>query len=153
MGWYPRMKTFSGYLNSVGIGQDILGKIDQNRPGPSASGNIKGLLDGPAKVFDVFYQIVMFGAGPGDADNIGFLKGVVSDEQGSDLAGQNDDGDRVHEGRGDPGHRIGGPRSGGDQHHSHLSRGPGISVCRMDRGLFMANQDLADGGLVEFMER
>ncbi len=94
----------------------------------------------------------MFCAGPCDADNIGFLEGIVSNQRGSDLAGENDEGNRIHMGRGDPCHRIGGAGSGGDQRHAHFSRGPGISVCRMDRCLFMANQDLADGGLIKLME-
>ena len=89
----------------------------------------------------------MFGAGTGDADNIRFLKGIVPDQRGSHLARENDDGNGVHVGGGDPCHRIGCSRSGGDQRHPHLSGGPGVSVCRMDSGLLMANQDLTEWGV------
>ena len=74
----------------------------------------------------------MFRTGPSDTDNVHFLEGIVSDQKGRDLTGQDDDGDGVHEGGGDSCHRIGGTRPGGNQSHSDLSCGSGISVCRMD---------------------
>ncbi len=35
----------------------------------------------------------MFGAGPGDPHDIGLLKGIVSDQTGGNLTGEDDDGD------------------------------------------------------------
>ena len=38
----------------------------------------------------------MLGARPGDTNNIGFLKGIVSDERGGYLPSEDDNGDGVH---------------------------------------------------------
>ncbi len=94
----------------------------------------------------------MFGAGPGDPHDIGLLKGIVSNQGGGNLTGEDDDGDRVHVGRCNPCHCVGGARSGGDHHHSHLPGGTGIAVCRMDSRLFMADKNLAERGAGQFVE-
>ncbi len=136
-----------------GIDHDIFGKIDQNRPWSSASGDIEGFFEDPGQIFDIFHQVIMFGAGPGDADNVDFLEGVVSDQERRDLAGQDDDGDGVHEGGGNPCDRIGSTGPGGDQSHSRLSRGSRVSVCSMDGGLFMADQHLMEWGTLKFIKK
>ena len=122
----------------------VLGQVHQHRTGPPGPGDMEGLVDGLGQVVDVLHQIVVLGAGPGDADDVHFLEGVVADQGGGHLAGDHHDGDGVHVGRSDAGHRVGGPGAGGHQGHAHLAGGPGIAVRRMDRGLLVAHQDMLD---------
>ena len=122
----------------------VLGQVDQHRTGPPGPGDMEGLVDGLGQLVDVLHQVVVLGAGPGDADDVHFLEGVVADQGGGHLAGDDHDGDGVQVGRSDAGHRVGGPGAGGHQGHAHLAGGPGIAVRRMDRGLLVAHQDMLD---------
>ena len=86
----------------------------------------------------------MLRAGPGDADRVAFLEGVVADEVRRDLPRDADDGDGVHEGVGKPGDRVGGAGAGGHEEDAALSRGPGITLGRVGRALLVADEDVAD---------
>jgi hypothetical protein len=94
----------------------------------------------------------MLCAGSCDTDNIDFLKSIVSDQRGRDLTGENNEGDGVHKGSGNPGHRIRRPRAGSDYGHPYLSCGPGIPVRRMDSRLFMSNQKLVKWSILKFIK-
>ncbi len=94
-------------------------------------------------------QIVVLGGGAGDTGGIRLLESVIADEMGRHLAGEADDGDTVHQRIDQPGHRVGRARAGGDQHHPHLAGGAGIAFRGVDRGLFVADEDVADGVLLE----
>ena len=47
------------------------------------------------------------------------------------------------------GHRIGGTRPRGHQHHADLSGAAGVAFGRVHRAAFLAHQDVADGVLLE----
>ena len=90
----------------------------------------------------------MLDAGPGDADRIHFLEGVVADQRGRHLAGEDHQRNGIHVGGGDAGHRIGDAGAGGDQHHAGLAAGAGIAIGGVNGGLLVAHQDVLDVLLV-----
>ncbi len=120
----------------------VLGQIDQNRAGPAAAGQMKGLADGGHQIVRVLDQIVMLGHRPGDPDDIHFLEGVVADQHGRHLAGEDHHRNRIAIGRSNAGHGIGGAGAGGNQGHPHLALDPAIGIGGMDRRLFVANQNV-----------
>ena len=68
---------------------DILGQVNQHRAGATRPGKVKCLADGKRQLGDVLYQKVVLGAGPGNAHNIHFLKGIVANQLGRNLPGKN----------------------------------------------------------------
>ena len=60
----------------------------------NSQSNIEGYEIG--QFFDISDQIVLFGNGPGYANNIGFLKGGAADDWQRNLSGNADKRDRVH---------------------------------------------------------
>lgn len=88
---------------------DILGDIHQNRPRTTGTGNVKGFLENPGQLLHRRDEIIVFGAGPGDPDDVHFLEGVVADQVRRDLTADDHQGNRVHVGRGDARDGIGGP--------------------------------------------
>ena len=63
----------------------------------------------------------MFRAGPGYANRVGFLKGVIADHMGWHLPGHTNQGDTVHQRIGEACDAIRGTRPGSDQRHSDAS--------------------------------
>ena len=61
-------------------GRDILGDIDQNRPGPPAPGDEEGVPQDLGQFLDAFHQVIVLGAGAGDSDHVGFLERVGPDQ-------------------------------------------------------------------------
>jgi len=107
------------------------------------------LVDDVRKVLRIRDQPVMLGAGARDADGIGLLKGVVADHEGGHLARQHDKRDAVHQRVGQARHRVGGTRAGGHEHDAGPAGRARIALGGMDRGLFVAHEDVADVVLLE----
>jgi hypothetical protein len=95
----------------------------------------------------------MLGAGTSNADDIGLLKSIVSNEKGRDLTGKDEDGDGIHIGSGNSGDRIRGPWPGGHHGHPYFPCSPCISVCGMDSSLLMTNQYLPEGGIDKLIKK
>jgi hypothetical protein len=93
----------------------------------------------------------MLGAGPGDADDVDLLEGVIADQSPRHLAGQHHQGDRVAIGGGNAGDPVGGAGAGGQKGDADSAGGPGKAVGCMHRALFVAYQDMADTALAEFV--
>ena len=128
---------------------DVLGQIHDDRPRPAAAGHVECLVHHARQRVHVLDQVVVLGAGTGDAGDVGLLEGVVADQVGGHLAGEADDGDAVHEGVGEPGHGVGGARPRGHQDDAHLAGGSGISFRRVHGALLVPDEDVADGVLLE----
>ena len=78
----------------------------------------------------------------GDAKNIGFLEGIGPNRGPGHLTGDHHHRHRIHLGRGDTRHQIGGSRAGSSETHPHLARGPGIGIRRMGATLLVPHQDV-----------
>ena len=127
----------------------ILGNVDHHRAGAAGGGDLERLVDGRGKVCRVLHQVVVLGAVAGDADGIGFLEGVRTDQRGRHLSGDHYHRDRIHEGIGNAGDGIGSPRAAGDQYHAGLAGGAGIALRRVGRRRFVAHQNVADALIAE----
>ena len=127
----------------------VLGQVHDHGAGPAGGRDVIGLADRPAESVDLLHQIVVLGAGPGDADRVGFLEGVVADHVGRHLPGQADHRDAVHERVGEPGDAVGGAGARGDQHRAHLAGGARIALGRVDGALLVPHQDVAQLVLLE----
>ena len=128
---------------------DVLGDVDHHRPGPAARRDVERLVQHPRQVGDVLHQVIVLGAGPGDADGVAFLEGVVADEMRRHLAGDADQRNGIAQRIGQARHRIGGAGAGGDEDAADLAGRAGIAFRRMDGALLMAHQNVAHLLLVE----
>src|SRR3546814_11423907 len=63
------------------------------------------------------------------------LKGVGADQMGGHLAGEDDDGDRIHKRVGDAGDGVRRAGAGGDEHDARLAGGSRVTLRRMHGGL------------------
>ena len=130
---------------------DVLGDVHEHGAGTSRAGQVKRLLEDGREVGDVFDEVVVLGAGAGDADDVHLLEGVVADQVSRHLTGEHDDGDRVREGRGDAGHGVRRPRPGGHQADPHLARSPRVAVGGVDGPLLVPDEDVADRRARQFV--
>ena len=73
-------------------------------------GDVERLVHDLRQIRQVLDQVVVLGAGTGDAEGVGLLKGIASDQLGGDLAGDGDDGSGIHQGVDQTGDQVGGAR-------------------------------------------
>ena len=129
--------------------RDIFGNIDQHRARASRGGDIKSLLDGTGQVPHVPHQGVVLGARMRDANNIGFLKGIIANHRGWHLAGKHHDGSRIHERIGQSRNDVGPPRPRGDENDPRPAGHTGVALGHMHRPLLMASQDMPHPSTIE----
>jgi hypothetical protein len=60
-------------------GGHVLRNVDHHRTRATAVGDIEGLLDRHRQLVHVIDQEIVLDAGPGDADGIAFLEGILAD--------------------------------------------------------------------------
>ena len=84
----------------------------------------------------------MLGAGPRDADRVAFLEGVVADQVGRHLPGDDHQRDGVAQCIGQAGDRVGGARAGRHQHAADLAGRARIAFRRMHGALLVAHQHM-----------
>ena len=140
---------FVGTVIVGGAELNILGDVDDHRAGATAGGDVEGLVQDGGQVSRALHQIVMLGAGAGNADRIALLEGVRPDQVGWDLPGNDHQRNRIHQGIDNAGHRIGRAGARGDQHHAGLARRARIALSRMGCALFMTDQNMLQARLVE----
>ena len=128
---------------------DVLGDVDDHRARAPVGGDVEGLVNDAGEIVDVLDQIVVLGAGAGDAHGVAFLKGIRADEGGGHLAGDDDDGDGIHQRIGHPGDGVGGAGAGGDERHAHAAGRAGIAFCGMHCALLMTHEHVLDLILLE----
>ncbi len=115
----------------------ILCNIHQHRTGPTALRDIKRPPQGICKLFHIFHYIAMFGDRHGHTCNVNLLKAVLSQHGQRNVSRDGHHGDGIHKRCGNTCYKICSAGTACCQTHSHLSRGPGITVRRMRRSLFM----------------
>ena len=133
-----------GILEGRGVQRHVLRNVDDDRARSAGAGDVEGLLQRDGQVAHVLDQEVVLDDRAGDADGVALLEGIEADRGGRHLAGDHHHRDRVHVGGGDAGDRIGHAGAGGDQGHADIAGGTRIAVGRMDRRLFVADQDVLD---------
>ena len=126
------------------VHRDVLRDVHQHGPRPAGRGDVEGLLDDLPQVVHVLDQEVVLGAWPADADVVRLLEGVVADEMGRDLPGEDDDRDRVHVGVHQRGDHVGHARPGGDQRDARLARGLRIALRHVAGTSFVPGQNDLD---------
>ena len=123
--------------------------IDEDGARPAGARDVEGLLDDARHLGYVPDEVVVLRAGARDADDVGLLEGVVADEGGVYLAGEDDHGHRVHVGGGDACDGVRRSGAGCDQRHADARGGAGVAVCSVDSRLLVADEDLPDARLVQ----
>src|SRR5690606_30052226 len=87
--------------------------------------------------------------GPGDANDVGFLEGVVTNPVRLHLASDDDDGDGIHVSGGNAGNGIGGARAGGGQYYARFATGTGKAIGHVGGRLLVTNQYVGNAFLLE----
>ena len=85
----------------------------------------------------------------GDADGVGFLKGVAADQVGRDLTGDDDQRYRVEECIGYAGHRVCSAGARCDQHHAGFTGRAGIAFGGMGSTCLVPDEDMFDLRMLE----
>jgi hypothetical protein len=115
---------------------------------PALLRHVKRLPHRLSQLLDVLHQPVVLGDRLRDADDVGLLKGVAPHHRPRDLAGDSDHRGVVHVRRGQTGHQVGCPGTGGGDAHTGPAAGSSISVRRMSRGLLVPHQHVAEAGIL-----
>ena len=123
---------------------DVLGNIDQHRPGTSTLGYMKGLLDDPGNIIDIPDKVAVLHNGKRHPKEIGLLESTATDHFLRHLSGDRNQRNRIHVGIGDAGHKIRGAGTGSCHADAGLTRYACISLGCESASLLMAGQDRTD---------
>ncbi len=127
---------------------DVFGEVNDHRSRSARRGDVKSLPNASRQIRRVLDEIVVFSAGPGDAQNIGFLESVVPNLICGNLSCQHHNRYGIHKGRHYAGNDIGRPWSRCNQANPGFARRPRIAVGGMNGSLFMTHQDVFNSGII-----
>ena len=102
------------------------------------------LFDHARDLVDVPNEVAVFHDRQGHAEEIGLLERAAADHFLRHLAGNGDDRNRIHEGIGQAGDKIGCAGAGGGHAEAHFSGSARVAFGRKNAALFMAGKDCAD---------
>ena len=131
----------------------VLGDVDQHRSRTPGFGHVHGFADGVRDFIRASDEIIVLGDGQRDAGDVGFLERVGTEQLAADLPGDAHDGRRVHHGRGNTGHHVGGARTRSRDGDSHLAGGAGITVGHVRGALFVTHQNVANRAVAQRVVR
>ena len=114
--------------------------------GPSAAGEGDGRRDGGGRIFSGDFDC-RFGDGREDGVQVHHLMGVVGQQVGGLLGGDDDDGRAIEPGVGHTGHRIRRARAEGSQYAADTAGRAGVGVGGKDCAGFVVHQFKADAPL------
>ena len=100
------------------------------------------------QVVRVADQVVVLGHRQGDAVDVDLLEGILADQRAGHVAGDRDHRHRIEERRADAGDQVRRPRSRGSHAHADPAGDPGVAVGRVGAALLVANQHVAQLGIV-----
>ncbi len=123
---------------------DVFRQVNDDRTGTSGAGDVESLLDDAGQIVDILDQVIMLGNRSGNTDEVGLLEGIIANQSGGDLPGNDHHRDRIHVGVGDPGNRIGGTGTAGCDGDTDLAGRTRVTIGGMHCSLLMTGQDMLD---------
>ena len=116
--------------------------IDQHRSRTTGTRHIKRLADRPCHFTGVRHQVIVLGDGKRHPRDIGFLKGIGTDQLAAHLPGDADNRRGIQHGGGDSRDHVGRARPGGGNGDPDLPGGTRVSVRHVRGPLLVAHQDM-----------
>ncbi len=133
----------------VGEGlEDVLRDVYEDGAGASGCGDVEGFVEDSREFRDVLDHEVVLGGWTGDAEGVGFLEGVSTDELGGDLTGDGDDGDGIHHGVNEAGDEVHGSGARGGAAYTDLTRSARVALGGESGILFVPDEDVFDGVVI-----
>src|SRR5215213_7353434 len=120
----------------------VFGNIYQDGAGSARAGNLEGPPHRRVELVGVLDQEGVFGERQRHAHDVSLLEGVLAHRRSADLTRYRHKRHGVHLGRGQPCNQVGGPGSARGHAHPDPAGRPGVAVCRVGRGLFVAGEDV-----------
>ena len=122
----------------------FLGRSITTGPGRPGRRHVEGLVDHAGEVTRLLHEIVVLRAGPGDADRVRLLEGVVADHVRRHLPGGQTIGTESMSASVRPVTVLVAPGPESDEHHAHLAGAARITFGfgGMDRGLLVTDEDV-----------
>ncbi len=135
----------------VGSGGElhVLRDVDDDGPRPAVRSDIEGLVQNARQILDAAHEIIVLGAIARDAGRVAFLERVRADQVRRHLAGDADERDRIEQGVGEAGDRVGRAGTRGDEQHADLAGRAGVAFGGVRGALFMAHENVAKLVLAE----
>ena len=140
---------FDGPEVVAGRELDVLGDVDDHRPGATRLGDVERLVQHAGEIVHVLHEPVVLGARTRDADRIALLKGVVADQVGRHLTGNADDGNGIHQRVREAGDGVGGAGAGRHERDTHLAGRARVALGSVQRPALLAHEDVLDLVLLE----
>src|ERR687890_18035 len=116
----------------------VLGHVTEDGSWPAAAGDLEGPPHRRVELVGIFDQEGVLGERQRHAHHVRLLEGVLAHRRPSDLARDRHQRYGIHLGRGQPCHQVGSPWTARGHAHPDPARRPGVPVCRVGRGLFVA---------------
>ena len=122
----------------------VLGDVDVNRAGTTASGDVEGFGEDAGQVVRVADQVVVLGHRQRDAVDVDLLERVLADQRGRHVARDGHHRHAVELGRADARDEVRRAGTGGAHAHADLARGAGEAVGSVRAALLVPDEDVAD---------
>ena len=130
-----------------GVGENVLGDVDQHRAGATRACEVEGLTDHQGEVLGAHHQFVVLGDAAGDADGVALLERVGADRCGGHLTGDANHRNRVHERIAQRRDHVGGCWPRCDHRNPGTARDVGVSLSHVAGTLFVAHEDVTNRGI------
>src|SRR3989344_3669975 len=121
---------------------NVFRKVDVDGSRPARASKMESLVENARKVRDVFYEVVVLGAGPSDADCVTFLERVVTDQLRRHLSADADDRDRVAERVGETGYTIGDTGTRRDDDDADLASRASVAFRGVHSALLVSDKEV-----------
>lgn len=110
--------------------------VDEHRPRPTSSGDIKGFLENLRNIRSVFNYVAVFGKRFRCAGDVRLLENVTSEQIAAHLPCDHHQGNGIHMCRGDAGDQVGSAGTGGGNTYADSAGNAGIPTGGMSSILF-----------------